>query len=166
MTEPVDPALEAKLEEYRRKSGLRLDREGVFWHDGRPLEHARIIEALHTGIDRHPQSGEYIVRIGREWAYLEVEDAPLVVRGLETKDGTRMLRLSDGTTLPLDPKTLTLGEGDVLYASARGGTMPARFSRPAFQSLAADFELDERGAAFLRDAGGRHPVPRADSKPR
>jgi len=161
MTPPADPALEAKLEELRRKSGLRLDSDAVFWHDGRPLEHARIVAALHEGIDRHPESGEYIVRVGREWAYLEVEDTPLVVRGLETHEGFRRLRLSDGTLEPLDGKTLSLGEGDLLYTRARGGTMPARFSRIAFQSLAHDLELDAAGRAFFRDdAGVRHELPR------
>ena len=160
---PDELAIEVQLEALRRSSGLRMDKDGAFWHEGRELTHARIVAALHAGIDRHPTSGEYIVRIGREWAYVEVEDAPLVVRGMELHEETRLLRLSDGSTEPLDPAALSLGDGDVLYTRARAGTLFARFSRVAFLMLAPAFELDPLGRAHLHHGGALHKIARRES---
>ena len=45
----MDPAL---LEKLRENSGLRLDKEGRFWHRGGAIEHARTLAVLHRGIHR------------------------------------------------------------------------------------------------------------------
>ena len=66
-----EAALATKLESLRRRSGLALDIEGHWWHDGNPFEHSGIIAALNKGIDLHPDSGEPIVRVGEQWCYIE-----------------------------------------------------------------------------------------------
>ena len=45
----MDPAT---LRQLREQSGLRLDKEGRFWHRGGLVEHARTLAALHQGIHR------------------------------------------------------------------------------------------------------------------
>lgn len=153
-------ALEAALEASRRNSGLRVDREGRFWHQGTLIAHPRIQAVLAAGVARHATTGEYIVCIGQEWAYLEVDDAPLVVLGLDDVDGTAYLRLSDGHRERLDPARLWLGAADVPYASTRGDSMPARFSRTAFQVLARWLELGEDGVVRLHLEGTCHVLRR------
>lgn len=133
--------------------GLRLDRDARWWHQGREVRHARLAQALHQGLDRHPGSGEFIVRLGHQWCYVEVEDAPFVVRAAIPAGERILLRLSDGATEALDPGTLWLGTGGVLYARVRGGAFPARFSRAAYHALLP--VLEEHGAGVALHVGGR-----------
>jgi hypothetical protein len=155
------------LEALREQSGLRLDREGRFWHRGGLVEHARTLAVLHQGLHRAPD-GRWATRIGREWGYVEVEDAALWVRRIEP-DGARLRgQLASGAWVAIDPATLALGEGDSLYVRVNGER--ARLTRAAQLSLSAylieesgSFSLDLSGARYLigRDAGPepRRPAP-------
>ena len=73
---PGDP-----LELLRARSGLSIDAEGRFLHRGEPITHARTLEVLWRSLERAPD-GRYLVRIGRESAYVAVEETPYVVRGV------------------------------------------------------------------------------------
>jgi hypothetical protein len=140
------------LEELREQSGLRLDREGRFWHRGDPVEHARTVAVLHQGIHRAPD-GRWATRIGKDWAYLEVEDAGLFVRRIEG----RRAQLVSGEWVEFDPAALASGADDALYARVRGER--ARLTRPAQLSLAD--QLREEGGRFFLELEGRHfPIGR------
>src|SRR5260370_23164074 len=143
----MDPAL---LQRLREQSGLRLDQEGRFWHRGGLIEHARTLAVLHQGIHR-AADGRWATRIGKEWGYLEVEDAALFVRRIE---GTRA-QLASGEWAEIE--SLASGAGDALYARVRGER--ARLTRAAQLSLAD--ELREEAGGFVADlAGRRHPIGR------
>ena len=138
------------LEKLREQSGLRLDREGRFWHRGTPIEHARTIAVLHQGIHRAPD-GRWATRIGKEWAYLEVEDAALFVRRI---DGARA-QLASGEWAEIE--SLSQGAEDALYARVRGER--ARLTRAAQLSLADS--LHEKDGGFEIDLAGKpYPVGR------
>src|SRR5260370_10275908 len=144
----MDPAL---LQRLREQSGLRLDQEGRFWHRGGLIEHARTLAVLHQGIHRAPD-GRWATRIGKEWAYLEVEDAALFVRRI---DGNRA-QLASGEWAEIE--SLASGADDALYARVHGER--ARLTRPAQPSLAD--ELPEEAGGFVPDlAGERPPLRRA-----
>jgi hypothetical protein len=155
----ADPELEARLEALRRSSGLRLDREGRWLHEGRPVRHKRLAQALHQGIDRHPETGETIVRIGAKWCYVEVEDAPYVVRSARVEGDRVELLLSDDSWEVLDPATLRIGAGGVPYATVKDGRFRARFSRAAYQALIPHLE-EEDGLGSLRLGARRIPLGR------
>lgn len=140
----------ALLEKLREQSGLRLDREGRFWHRGGLVEHARTVAVLHQGIHRAPD-GRWATRIGKEWGYLEVEDAALFVRRI---DGARA-QLASGEWAEIE--SLAQGEGDALYARVRGER--ARLTRAAQLSL-ADSLREENGAFFVELAGKRFSIGR------
>ena len=143
----MDPAL---LQKLREQSGLRLDKEGRFWHRGDPIEHARTQAVLHQGIHRAPD-GRWATRIGKDWAYLEVEDAALWVRRIE--DG--YVQLASGEWVEFDPVTLAAGADDALYIRVRGER--ARLTRVAQLALAgALHEAD--GKFFIELAGRRWPI--------
>jgi hypothetical protein len=147
---------EELLRKLRESSGLRLDREGRFWHRGEPVEHARTVAVLHAGIHRAPD-GRWATRIGSEWAYLDVEDAALWVRRI---DGDRA-QLASGEWTRFDPATLATGADDALYARIRGER--ARLTRTAQLALADAIHEDASG--FSIDlAGRRWPIGR-DSGP-
>jgi uncharacterized protein len=147
-----------------RESTIRLDAQGRFWHEGRPVEHAGLAAGLHTWIGRHPEDRRYILSNGYDWTYFTVDDAPYTVRGVRIEDGRVVLRLSDGTEEAWDPATARIGAGDALYtqvkASAPGGPYEAKFTPHAQTSLApvlTDAGADARGVS-VRIGGRLHVV--------
>lgn len=143
----MDPAL---LDKLREQSGLRLDKEGRFWHRGDLIEHARTLAVLHQGIHRAPD-GRWATRIGKEWGYLHVEDAALFVRRVE---GTRV-QLASGEWVDFDPATLASGADDALYVRVRGER--ARLTRTAQLAL-VDALREEHGRFALELDGRRWPI--------
>jgi len=141
----------ALLQKLREQSGLRLDREGDFWHRGERIEHARTLAVLHAGIHRAPD-GRWATRIGREWGYLEVEDTALFVRRVDPSLGPRA-QLASGEWREIE--SFALG-GDVLYA--RIGGERARLTRAAQLALADDLRELPGGSFELDLAGKRWPI--------
>src|SRR2546428_13541633 len=113
----MDPAT---LRQLREQSGLRLDKEGRFWHRGGPVEHARTLAALHQGIHR-AADGRWATRIGRDWAYLDVEDAALWLRRIEPSGASLRGQLASGEGGQIDPATLAAGGRDPALAPGGGG---------------------------------------------
>jgi hypothetical protein len=143
----VDPDT---LRQLREQSGLRLDKEGRFWHRGGLVEHPRTFAVLHQGIHR-AADGRWATRIGKDWGYLEVEDAALWVRRIEPSGGALRGQLASGDWVEIDPATLAAGDEDVLYV--RVGGERARLTRDAQLSLADYLHEDRHG--FLLELGSR-----------
>jgi hypothetical protein len=147
------------LKLLREQSGLRLDAEGRWFHRGEEVTHRRIAEKLHEGIAR-ADDGRFIVRFLGQWAYIDVEDAPYVVRAARPlDDGAFELTLSDGTRELLGPETLSLGANGVLYSRVKQGRERARFSRAAHVAVGA--RLRETAQGYVLDLGGRAYAVRA-----
>jgi hypothetical protein len=142
--EPVRPAPPFP---FSRESSIRIDREGGFWHDGRRIEHAGLARAFATWIDIDAETGRYILKNAINWCFIAVEDAPLLVRGL---DPAGMLALSDGSREPLLPGTLRIDEDDVPYCDVKGGKLPARFGRDAAFALLEQLQTDAAGGLSFR----------------
>jgi hypothetical protein len=137
-----------------RETTIRLDREGVFWHDGQRVTHPGLARAFASWIDVDPESGRYILRNSINWAFITVEDAPVFARTFEPGDETMVL--SDGTSERLDRSTLRLDADDVPYCDVRGGTMPARFMRPAAFALLEKLEAEGAMPSVRRVERGAH----------
>lgn len=144
------------LQRLREQSGLRLDREGRFWHRGGEITHPRTLAVLHRGIHRAPD-GRWATRIGADWGYLDVEDAALFVRRIEG----RWAQLASGEWEPYDPASFAVGRDDALYVRARGER--ARLTRAAQLSLSD--VLHEDGGAFFLDIAGERVRIGKDSGP-
>ena len=141
----MDPQLLRKL---REQSGLRLDREGRFWHRGDLLEHARTIAALHRGLHR-AEDGRWAVRIGPEWAYVEVEDTGRFIRRIERRGRGLRAQLATGEWVEVDPATLASGADDALYVRTPDGDR-ARLTRTAKDRVAVRC-AGVRGSVALDD---------------
>jgi hypothetical protein len=146
-----DPELIERL----RRSGIRIDREGQFIHEGEPVRHEGLRQALFRWLDRldDPDKGEdvrYILRLDeRRFAYIDVDDTPLVVRALRlAPDGAVALQLSDGAEEPLDPATLTIDAEGVLRCWVRGGRIEARLATSAAAVLAERITETSQGPAI------------------
>jgi hypothetical protein len=151
------PLSEAELELLRSSSGLSIDDEGRFLHRGEPIVHARTLEVLWRSLER-AAGGRWLVRVGRESAYVDVAETPWVVRGVDAGDGTALptLLLSDGSREALDPATVRVGADGVLRCTV-SRARPARFARAAQIALGMALQEDPPGSQsfVLVAAGGR-----------
>jgi hypothetical protein len=156
-----DPELIERL----RRSGIRIDREGQFIHEGEPVRHEGLRHALFRWLDRlDPRDDDvrYVLRLDeRRFAYIDVDDTPLVVRALRLlPDGAVALQLSDGAEEQLDPSTLTIDDQGVLRCWVRGGRIEARLATSAAAVLADHITETTRGPALLWP-GQAQPQPLA-----
>jgi hypothetical protein len=111
---------------FTRETTIRVDAQGQFWHDGQPVTHPGLAKGFARWVDVDPESGRYILKNDINWAFIAVEDAPLVARAARVDDDGVLLTLSDGEIERLDLSTLRLEPGDVPYCDVRGGKLPAK----------------------------------------
>ncbi|HTE50620.1 MAG TPA: hypothetical protein VK698_07115 [Kofleriaceae bacterium] len=146
--------------ERLRQTGIRLDREGRFWHEGAVVAHRGFQLALLRWLDRL-DDGRAILRLDeKRYAYVDVDDADLLARSARWDGDRAILRLNDESEEELAYATLAVGAGDALYCRARGGRLTARITTPAYQVLAERIEETADGFA-LRAAGALHPIKQA-----
>ena len=149
----LDPAIIERL----RQSGIRIDREGEFQHEGAPVLHEGLRQALFRWLDRLPD-GRVVLRLDdRRFAYVNVDDTPLVARGARLDGDRVLLTLSDGAEEALAPDTLTIDGAGVLRCAARGGKLEARLSTAAAAAL-ADAIDDSAQVPALVLGGRRFPL--------
>jgi hypothetical protein len=139
--------------EKLRQSGIRLDAEGRFWHEGAEVTHHGLRAALWRWLDRNPD-GRYVLRLDeRRFVYLDVDDAPFVVRSLRWDGERARLRLSDDSEEELLYRTLRISPSGAVYAKVKGGRLDARFATAAWGALQERI-VERDGRAELDAAGG------------
>jgi hypothetical protein len=142
----------------REDSGIRIDRQGRWWHDDGLVEHPNIIEAFNQGL-RVMDDGRYQLHFGGDWCFVTVADCAFTVVAVDESEGERLsVRLSDRTAEWLDLDTLALDDEGVLVAKVKGGKARARFSREAQFQLAERFE-EVDGRLSVRVGTKKWPVP-------
>jgi hypothetical protein len=132
----------------REDSGLVLDRELNWFHDGERITHPKIVEAFNQGLVP-TEDGRFQLRIGNDWAYVTVQGAAYRVNAIDTDDSQVYLRLSDRTGEVLEPATLRLGDDGVLSARVKAGRAEARFSREAQFALGQLLVAEGASTALL-----------------
>lgn len=147
--------------ERLRRSGIRLDTEGRFLHEGQEVRHAGLKAALWRWLDRDPD-GRWVLRLdARRFVYLDVDDAPHRVRSLRWEGDRAVLLLADGSEEELDPASLRLGPSQIAYCRVKGGRFEASLAPAAFASLADHLE-EEAAGVWLHAAGGRYRLGAID----
>jgi hypothetical protein len=143
-----------------KESPLRIDKEGRWFFRDEEITHRKTYLLYCRNLTRD-ESGQIILRIGREQCPVEVEDAPFVVKTLEfvPAQGRELksigLILNDETHEQLPPETLRIGPGNVLYCRVRSGKFEARFSRGAYQLLFPYIQHDQKANRFFITIDGR-----------
>ena len=122
---------------FSRETTIRRDAEGRWYQDGVPVEHPKIAAAFDRWLELGPD-GRFRLANEANWAYVEVDGAPLFVRAARLDPLGAELSLSDGGRERLDPSSLRLGEDGHLYCSARGGRLSARFDSSSTESRPGD----------------------------
>lgn len=154
MEPPSGPPPDGKRWHTREDSGIRLDAQLRWWHDDEPIEHPKIIELFNASLVL-AEDGRYQLHVGKDWCYVQVEDAAYEVRTVDVNpDGRVSVRLSDRTAEALEPSTLALAGDGVLTCRVKQGRAKARFSRDAQYQLGELMEEGEGGALYL--CAGEH----------
>ena len=154
----TDPALPPGLS---RETTIRRDAEGRWFHEGDPVTNPAVARAFDRWVAR-AEDGRLCLRNEVNWAYVEIEGAPLFVRRVRLRGESAELELSDERTEPLDPRTLRQGPDGRLYCTVRQGSLAALLTRRATFDLAERVGEDENGV-FVDLAGDRiHPPVWAD----
>ena len=132
---------------------IRIDKEGVWYYGENEIFRKEIILLFYENLTQD-QSGRYLIALGDERCYIEIEDAPFVVKSVDRKTPESKnreliyLHLSDESREPLDPDTLRVGRENVLYCSIRKASLTARFSRAAYYQIANYIEYDTAKDAY------------------
>ena len=155
-TQSLSPTAQSVATE--RAFGLRIARDGSWWHEGRPIERAALAKLFATVLRRAPD-GSYWLVTPVERGRIEVEDAPFVAVELAASGAGReqQVRLRSnldewvtvGPEHPLRLRRTGSGAGDqalVPYVEVREG-LEARLARAVYYQLV---ELGEE-----RREGGR-----------
>lgn len=135
---------------------IYIDKEGRWFHKGIEMIHRDFIRLFYSNMLMDSQ-GRYIIALGDDRCYLEVEDTPFVVWRTEvTHQGQGnsrfILHLSDDTQEELDPGSLYVGQHNVLYCRVKNSTFPARFDRASYYQLAE--HVEEEGDRFFLEVNG------------
>jgi hypothetical protein len=143
---------DAEIEKLRQ-SGIRLDADGRFWHEGGEVTHHGLRAAFWRWLDRNPD-GRWVLRLDdKRFVYLDVDDAPYVVRSARWEGDRALVRLSDDSDEELDYASLHLGKSGQPYCTVKSGRFEARVSTAAWSTLGQ--RIDD-GA--LVAAGKRYPI--------
>ncbi len=144
MAEPTTPRWHT-----REDSGLVLDRNVDWFHDGERIEHPNIVEAFNRGLTVTPE-GQYRLDFGNDWCFVRVEGAAFKVVAVDASADERLsVRLSDRSAEWLDAQSLTVGADGVLEVAVKNGLARARFTREAQFQLAEHLVGPEVGQGNL-----------------
>jgi len=154
-----EPEAQQRLDRLRR-SGFRIDRDGELRHEGEMVRHEGLRQALFRWLDRLPD-GRFVLRLDAErFAYIDVEDTPLVARAARIDGASILVALSDGTEERLDPATLNVDQAGGLRCRVRGGRLEARLTTSAAVVVAELIEDRPEGPLLrlgIEPSPGRAP---------
>jgi hypothetical protein len=137
---------------------LRIDREGVWYHEDEEVTHAGILRSLWEDLQRDAEGHHF--RIGPVRVPVVVDDVPFIVVRAEPEGDAIALTLNDGTRELLVPETLRFGAGEAPYCAVKDGRFEARLNRAAAYQLLAHMSEEPDGGAVLALGNRRWTVPR------
>lgn len=153
-----DASLPPELIEKFRQTGIRLDRQGRFWHEGEEISHKRFRVALLRWLDLR-EDGRPILRLDdKRYAYVDVEDAMLLVLSIRWDGDRAFIKTNDEVEEELCYATLEQAADNTLYCRARASQLLARVTTRAYYQLAERIEEEARGGFVLLAAGQRFPI--------
>lgn len=128
---------------------IRIDKEGTWYYQDNEIVNPLVLDFFCCALEQD-EDGRYLIVLDKEICYLEVEDTPFVVTSLRGESDTGLsLLLNTGSVYELDPETLSIGDGNVMYCRLPSG-MKVRFSRAAYYMLAHVMEENEKGDIILK----------------
>lgn len=136
--------------EHCGNSGMRIARDGTWFHEGSPIGRREMVRLFSSVLRREPD-GSHVLVTPAEKLTIDVEDAPFVAIGLESEGSGRSrrlgFRLNTGEAVIAGADRMLRIEpgedGPRPYLSVRGG-LDALVARPVYYEL-VDLALGEGG---------------------
>ena len=140
-------------------SGMRIARDGTWFHDGSPIGRPAMVALFSTILRREPDGG-FVLVTPVEKLDIDVEDAPFIAVELKSEGDGRernlAFRLNTGDIVlagPANALRIEAGaDGPVPYVEVRPG-LDARVARPVYYEL-AELALAEGQAPVGLWSGG------------
>ena len=137
---------------------LRIDRDGVWFHDDAEVTHAGILVNLRENLQVDDRG--HFLQIGPVRVPVEVEDAPFVIVRVEREDDGLIATRNDLGREPLALDTLAVDDRGIPRCRVKDGRFAARLDRAAAYQLLQQVDLgDGSRPAALVVGGRRYPVP-------
>lgn len=139
---------------------ISFRKDGLWYSDDEVIPNRAIRRLFSKTLTILPD-GRARLELGEDKADVIVEDTPWVVIAVEGSPAQGFtLVLNDETREPLDPNTLRVGAGEVLYARAKADRHEVRFLRPAYYQLVRHVESAPDGTIVLPVGGRGIPIPK------
>ena len=137
---------------------ITFGKDGRWYCDGEVIPNKAICR-LYARAMTIGDDGVARLQLGEDRAQVTIEDTPWVVVQVDGDPvaGFSIL-LNDETREPLDPTSLRVGDGNVLYCRVKGGRHEARFLRPAYYELMRHTEPGPDQRPSLPIGGRRVPI--------
>ena len=128
---------------------ISFGKDGWWYANDERIENRRINVLFSQHLRKTPE-GTYEIAIGRDRVAVEIDDTPYVITRVsgDSEQGFT-LRLNDESEEALDPHTLHIGQGHVLYCRVKGNEHLARFLRPAYYQLTAHVQEDTKTHSYM-----------------
>ena len=148
----------AELEACRSSLDLRVDANGQLLHDGQPIAHPGVRQALLAGLEVLP-NGQACVRIGAQLAYVQCGLTPFVVAHAQLVADGLKVQLNTGRNTGVDVADLKpCLHNDAVLVFQLGANGPlARCGHAAWMHLSAHLEFAGE-VLELRGPGWAVPV--------
>ena len=132
---------------------IHFGKDGWWYANDERIHNQRINKLFSQCLQKNAR-GEYEIVLGRDRAFVEIEDTPYVVTQVAgDPDQGFTLRLNDESEERLAPYTLAIGANDVLYCKVKGQKHAAHFLRPAYYQLTQYVQEDATSGGFVLQIG-------------
>ena len=149
---------------------IRIDKDGVWYYRGAEMSRKDIVNLFYRHLKRD-ETGRYLIEIGNDRCYPDVEDTPFVIKAVyrsfseEKGEDAIYLLMPDDQLEKLDPSTLRIGDDNVLYCHVAGISFEARFSRASYYQLAECIEQDPNNNLYYISLNGQSYYLRKRDEP-
>jgi hypothetical protein len=138
---------------------IKIDKEGVWYYRGAHMFRKEILCIFFENL-QIDENGRYMIALGDERCYLDVDDTAFVVEEVSKKEQandieTIYIVLTDDSQEKLDLNSLHVGKENVLYCRVKDGKFIARFSRKSYYQLAEFIEQQEKADTFFINLNGK-----------
>ncbi|MGH7320560.1 MAG: hypothetical protein ACRELA_13160 [Candidatus Rokuibacteriota bacterium] len=136
---------------------FRIDREGLWRHEGHEVTHPGVLRNLYANLRVDPDG--HFLQVGPARVPVSVEEAPFVVTRLgPDADGLLRVHLTDGTDESVAPESVWIGARETPYCRVKAGRFIARLSVSAWLQL-ANFVQEEPGSGRMTLVIGPRRMP-------
>ena len=133
---------------------IKIDKEGLWYYNGAHMFRKEILNVFFQNL-KIDERGKYLIELGPERCYLDVEDTAFVIltvyktkNSCNGKDQMEIL-LNDDSCEILEMNSIYTGRDNILYCRVKEGRFNARFSRKSYYQIAEFIEQSENGADYF-----------------